>query len=138
MVEERGVYRHKARARQLLLFDGMQYGNITPTDIDMTIEYKDRARIFVEVKGRTKDVPIGQRLLLQRFVDDFRASGKDAIAIIAEHDVDDSSEDIHIKDCSVREIYYKKRADDVDCNWRKPHGAFTVKQLTDAFIELNA
>ena len=84
-MEERGVYRHPARARQLLLFDGMQYGNITPTDIDATIEYKDRARIFVEVKGKSKDVPTGQRLLLQRFVDDFRASGKDAIAIIAEH-----------------------------------------------------
>lgn len=137
VAEERGVYKHKTRARQLLLFDWMQYGNITPTDIDMTIEYKDRARIFVEVKGRTKDVPIGQRLLLQRFVDDFRASGKDAIAIIAEHEVDDSSKDIHIKDCSVREIYYKKRADDAGCNWRKPHGAFTVKQLADAFIELN-
>ena len=67
-MEERGVYRHPARARQLLLFDGMQYGNITPTDIDATIEYKDRARIFVEVKGKSKDVPTGQRLLLQRFV----------------------------------------------------------------------
>mgnify|MGYP000009378991 FL=1 len=137
-MKERGVYRHPARARQLLLFDGMQYGNITPTDIDATIEYKDRARIFVEVKGKSKDVPTGQRLLLQRFVDDFRASGKDAIAIIAEHGVEDANQDVHLKDCSVREIYYKRKADDTDCEWRKPHGAFTVKQLTDAFIELNA
>ena len=137
-MEERGVYRHPARARQLLLFDGMQYGNITPTDIDATIEYKDRARIFVEVKGKSKDVPTGQRLLLQRFVDDFRASGKDAIAIIAEHGVEDANQDVHLKDCSVREIYYKRKADDTDCEWRKQHGAFTVKQLTDAFIELNA
>lgn len=45
-MEERGVYKHPARARRLLLFDGMQYGNITPTDIDATIEYKDRARMM--------------------------------------------------------------------------------------------
>lgn len=137
-MEKRGVYKSKYRGRQLLLFDGMRYDNITPTDIDATIEYKDRAVIFIEVKLRKVDVPLGQRVMLERFVDDFRNAGKDAIAIIAEHEVKDAEQDILLKDCTVREIYYKRKNNDKRCMWRSPKGEITVKQLTDSFIELNA
>lgn len=119
------------------MFNGIKYGNITPTDIDMAIEYKDKARILVEVKHGEKEVPAGQKLLLKRFVDDFRACGKDAIAIIAQHDVDDAEKDVQVASCQVREIYYKRKADGTDCEWRKPNGFFTVEKLIDAFIELN-
>ena len=46
----RGAIMHAERAKQLNDFNGLQYGNITPTDIDGVIDYKDRAMVFLEIK----------------------------------------------------------------------------------------
>lgn len=118
---------NRARARQLICFDGMQYGTIMPTDIDGAIEYHDKAAVFFELKYRDTPVPVGQKLALERFVKDIIASGRDAIAIVAEHSVTDPNDDVIVKDCNVREIYHGR-------DWRPPHHKYTVGELVDAYL----
>lgn len=74
-MESRIHNRHKMK--QLIDFKGCAVdGGMYPTDIDGVIEYKDSKYIIFEVKYGDSEIPIGQRLALQRMVDDFTKSGK--------------------------------------------------------------
>lgn len=117
------------RMKQLIDFSGLELdGGIYPTDIDGFIEYHDSEYILIEVKHAKAQVPYGQRLALQRAVDDFTTSGKDAVAIVCEHHVDDVSENVVAAKCNVREIYYGKE----HC-WRPPDEPMNVRQAIDSF-----
>ena len=129
--EKRGSYNHNRLGKQLLRFDGLEYGTITPMDVDCAIEYRDAKIVLIEVKMKNVQVPIGERLALQRFVDDFTRAGKQAIAIVADHTVFDPNDDIQIVDCLVRELYLG-----TERRWRPPKKMMTVKTLTDSFLEM--
>lgn len=79
---------NKRKMKQLIDFKGCAMdGGMYPTDIDGVIEYKDSKYIIFEVKYGDSEIPIGQRLALQRMVDDFTKSGKQAIVLICSHTV---------------------------------------------------
>jgi hypothetical protein len=64
---ERGVIEHRERARQIVSFAGLRFGNITPTDIDGLIEYKNCCFLLLELKHYSRpELPYGQRLALER------------------------------------------------------------------------
>lgn len=126
----RGVIYNKARSQQINDFGNMAYGNITPTDIDGLIEYKDKGYIFYEIKYGDKEVPRGQRLALQRLIDDIEKAGKIGCVVIAEHDIQDTDESVPLDGCRVRELYFAGK-------WWANTGAYAnVKELTDRFIGL--
>lgn len=129
---ERGKIRHVERAQQINDFGGLRYGTITPTDIDGIIEMHDRGYIVFEVKYGNADVPRGQRLCLQRMVDDFKKAGKKAIAIVVEHCVDDANEAVDNANCQVREIYTSGAT-----GWRPPKMPCRLKELIDEFVAVN-
>lgn len=81
-------------------FSGIAYGNITPTDIDGLIEYKDKCFIFIEAKYGKGELPHGQRLALIRLCDNLR---KPAILIITEYETEGV---IDFATTVVREYYY--------------------------------
>lgn len=117
------------RMKQLIDFKGLDIdGYIYPTDIDGLIEYKDSEYIIFEIKYGDAVVPIGQRLALQRMVDDFTKAGKQAVAFICEHTVRDSSKQVVAAWCKVREIYYGGEKE-----WRAPTRFITVRQAVDSF-----
>lgn len=126
---ERGVYQNANRGRQLLRFDGFQYGTITPTDIDAVIEYHDQIWVLFEAKLIGKAVPNGQRTLLERGIHDAVKAKKHGIALIVEHSVNDPNKDIILKDCMVREVYTTE-----DMRWRPPKWTINAKDMTDAYI----
>ena len=81
-MEETRIHNLK-NMRQPLDFQGCSIGNgIYPTDIDALIEYRDSEYIIFEVKFKDYEVPFGQKLALQRMVDDFTKAGKQAIVIV--------------------------------------------------------
>lgn len=117
------------RMKQLIDFKGLELDNgIYPTDIDGLIEYHDSEYIILEVKHNKAKVPWGQRLALQRMVDDFTKAGKKAVAIVCEHSVDDTNRPVVAAVCNVRELYYggEKR-------WRPPDSPMTVRQAVNNF-----
>jgi len=117
------------RMKQLVDFKGLGVdGYIYPTDIDGLIEYKDSEYIIFEVKLSGAEVPMGQRLALQRMVDDFTKVGKQAVALICEHTVWDSDKPVVAAWCKVREIYYGEEK-----KWRAPTSEITVREAVDSF-----
>lgn len=123
-------YKNPNRGRQLLLFDSLNYdNNVSPMDLDGLIEYHNKKRVLLEVKLGQTPVPYGERTALERMVVDFSIAGKEAMAIIAEHNVFDTKEDVLVKDCVVRELYYSKER-----RWRPPKQMMTVQMLLDSFL----
>lgn len=115
--------------KQLIDFKGLSVdGNIYPTDIDGLIEYKDAEYIIFEVKYGDAEVPFGQRLALQRMVDDFTKAGKQAVVFICEHTVRDANKPVVAAWCKVREIYYGKGKE-----WRTPGSEISVRAAVDSF-----
>jgi hypothetical protein len=126
----RGVIENVKRKQQINDFSGLLYGKITPTDTDGLIEYKNKAWVLIEVKYLENELPFGQRLAFERFINDV-SHKKQAIAIVAEHEIHDTDESIDVAECSVRECYWSGRM-----QWKKPSEFINVKQTIDRFIEL--
>ena len=100
------VYNHN-RARQQRDYSGLLFGNITPTDIDGIIEYKNMAYVIIELKYGDAVLPYGQRLALERLTDDLQQSGKLTLCIIASHETHDVNTDIDAANAHVSEFRYK-------------------------------
>lgn len=107
--KNRGVIQYKDRARQLINFENLRIGKITPTDTDGEIEYHDKAWIFIEIKYKSANVPQGQKIAFERKVNDVTRGGKKAVLFVASHYVDNPMNDIDAGACIVREIYYNNR-----------------------------
>ena len=89
--------------------DGKMYptdNKMYPTDIDGFIEYKNKLRIFIEIKYRKTILPTGQKLALERICCDMEVAGKKSIVLIAEHTQDDANINIDVSVCQVREYYF--------------------------------
>lgn len=115
--------------KQLIDFEGLDVdGYIYPTDIDGLIEYKNSEYILFEVKYGKAEVPYGQKLAIQRMIDDFAKVGKHAVAFICEHAVRSTKEPVIAAQCKVREIYYGKEQ-----RWRTPDCEITVREAVDNF-----
>ena len=129
MSDERGKIHSRNRARQIIDFSGLRFGNITPTDIDGMIEYKNKALIYYEFKLKGNKMPDGQRLAFEREVQDHAKVGKRAIAILLEHEVFDYSIDIPAAYCTVSKYYLNPNR-----GWIKPKSRETALSLTEKFI----
>jgi hypothetical protein len=121
----RGEIRNRQQATQVRDFSGLRYGKITPTDIDGVIEYHNLAYVFIETKFRDAELPFGQRLAIERMVDDL-CKRKPTIGLIASHN---SSGDIDVANTMVMEIRFNKSW----LNYRSEN--FTTKQVIDHFLD---
>lgn len=136
-----GIVNYPNRFRQICNFNELKYGTITPSDIDLVIEYHDKKWLLGELKLDGVELPIGQRLLLERAAIDYSLAKKQTIAFVAHHFVTDYTEDIDVSKAFVTEIcigettndeYGRRRGE-----WHKVNYAITVKELCDSFIGHN-
>ena len=128
--EQRGRFNYTQRARQLLRFDDLLLpDNVSPMDVDGFIDWHDRKRILIEIKTKGAKLPLGERLSLQRMVEDFSKAGKDSLAIVAEHTVFNRQEDVMVSECLVRELYTSR-----EHLWRPPKKMITVRAIIDSFL----
>jgi hypothetical protein len=123
---DRGKIINRNFASQIRDFSGLRFGNITPTDIDGFIDFQNNCFIVMEFKHKDSKLPFGQKLAIERLVDNLEAAGKKCIGIVAEHD---TSGDIDCANCYVREYRYRKQ-------WYPKPIPTTVKQLIDKFLKL--
>ena len=117
---------NRERLNQFVDYSNLTIGSIHPTDSDGEIEYKDKAWIFFEIKYRSKELTWGQSLAFRRKVDDITKSGKPAVLFVAEHYVDDVSQDIDAAECIVRSFYYQGK-------WYQGDGS-DLKAYTNRFV----
>jgi hypothetical protein len=125
--ENRGKIQFRDRARQIIDFSGMRFGNITPTDIDGFFERRDEIFIFYEFKYGEASMPEGQKKALKRTIDAITASGRKAALFVCSHDVSDATQDIDAAKAKVRWYYYDHRQ-----IWE--HKDRNVKEATDAYL----
>ncbi len=120
------------RMKQLIDFKGLELdGGIYPTDIDGLIEYHDKEYIIEVTHGKAR-VPVGQRVAMQRMVEDFTKIGKRAVAIVCEHNIDDVNKPIIVAYCRVREFYYGG-----EHKWRPPDNRMTVREMVNKFVKFS-
>ena len=118
---DRGKIRNREYAKQLRDFSGLRWGNITPTDIDMFIEFNNELFIYAEGKhGKTK-LPYGQRLALERQHDAIEKAGINVYTFIVEtnDDMINDDGDIDYSKAIIREYRWNSI-------WHFPKGEITI------------
>ena len=126
-MEERGKhFRNMDRARALMCYDGMNFQGMMPTDLDMVIEIGNSTLIVGELKYGNAEVPIGQRLVIERICTNWAKEGRHALGIIAHHQ---EKGDVLVKDAKVTMYWDTERS-----KWVKPERDYTVKSIIDAYI----
>ena len=124
VVPIRGVIKYRGRARQIIDFRGLTYGNITPTDIDGLIEYKDKCILLIEIKHQSKPgLDFGQRVAFERVC---TGMNKPTLLLHAVHN-EPVQNDIDAADCVVHRYFWKKK-------WLIPRSIVTVKEAADKFF----
>ena len=126
----RGKIQNVARKQQIIDFSGLLFGSITPTDMDGLIEYHDKAYAILEFKYGNVELPYGQRLCIQRLVNDLAHSGKKIVAAVIGHNVHDVNQSIPAAECFVREVYLGDER-----RWRPPIRPMTTLELLEAFFD---
>ena len=126
---QRGQIVFRNRAKQIKDFSGLLFGNITPTDIDGLIEYHGRAYIIIELKLIGAPIPYGQRLALERLVDDLQRVGKRSLCIIAEHNTVNTEDVIDVAKAIVSEYRVRRQ-------WLIPDRELAVRTKIKEFLEL--
>jgi hypothetical protein len=123
----RGEINKPDRASQLRDFSGLRFGNITPTDIDGLIEYKNLGYVIFELKYMNTEIPKGQELALERLTDDLQKSGKTCLCLISNHQTSDCNIPIDAANTIVQRYRYKGK-------WREGHSILT-KDLIKRFFD---
>jgi len=124
--ENRGVIQHDKRARQIVLFDGLRWGKITPTDIDGFLDFGNRLMFFIETKFVGVSLPLGQRLALERLCDATYKHRLKSYAFIAEHNAQQGS-DIILAEAIVTEVRHHGA-------WLIPRERCDVKMAVEAYL----
>ena len=109
--ENRGRFQHPARARQLILYDGLNLPEkITPTDMDLFVESRKENRMAViEFKFKDADLPDGQKYAFTDMVNVYERAGKEAVFAVCRHDVENPNKDVLARDAVVSSFYWKRR-----------------------------
>ena len=107
---------NRDKAKQLLSFDGMQYGLCRPTDVDISMDFQQKCFVFVELKTLGAPLTMGQKIHLQGLVDAIVAGGRKAYAILAHHSTPDCDHDVHCATAEVFSVYTGGRG-----GWDKVH-----------------
>jgi hypothetical protein len=121
---ERGHFRNTTHAEQLISFVGLQWGKITPSDIDAAIDFGGRAFVYIEVKYDDTPISRGQELLLERLCGLAEKAGVFGLAILAKHHQDVGT--VILADAKVVRFYWRG-------DWHPERENRTVRQALESF-----
>ena len=124
-MQDRGVINNRDYAAQIRDFSGLRWGTITPTDVDGCIDWHNRRWVLIELKRLGTELPLGQRLCLERLCDDLQQV-KPTLFIIAEHD-DIPPGDIDTANAIVVKYRFEGK-------WHPLKQPWTVKAFIDRFL----
>lgn len=126
---KRGVIYNRDKKRRLMTFEGLQFGNITPTDIDAFIDFGGKVYVVIEAKGVGVPVPTGQRIALERLLHKLGEPPSKAIVVIADTPDGAMEDDVDLGQCCAREVWHLK-----DCKlMRSQIDSDTVRDVIDKF-----
>jgi hypothetical protein len=125
MTGDTGKIRNPARAFQHIDYTGIRYGNATPSNIDGILELQGRLFVLFEYKHvSAQPMPKGQRMMIERIVDNLQSDNVFSIAIVGVHD-SPIGEEINASVARAIEIRWKSQWIDLS------HSSYTVKSCVD-------
>lgn len=133
--ENRGTIQNEEYAKRIINFGGLRYGNITPTDIDGVIEYHDTHIVFFEFKYGEAPLPYGQRVALERIVNNCANAGKQAILCVCRHNTPQGQQ-IDAANTPVSDVYVGG-SNGFTGQWIDEQFGRTLKEICDAFLGIN-
>jgi hypothetical protein len=83
------------------------------TDIDAILDYGNKGWVLVECKVKGNPLPYGQKLALERMVNDFAKAEKPALLVVAEHETP-INEDIRFEETKTNLIYFNGKWRNLD------------------------
>ena len=95
------------KVKQSIDFTNIQWGKIHPSDIDAVLEFNNELLILIEVKQKGKEIPTGQRLMLERICDSWHT--KKALVLLVWHDFKNEKIDIPLDECIIEKVYFKNK-----------------------------
>lgn len=114
--------------KQVILYEGLENGKISLSDIDAVMELRDKFLILFEVKKEGIDIPKGQRGMLEAIIDAWQETGRIGMIVKADHNQE--GEFIYLRQCLVVDIYYNG-------TWRPQTNKITVREFLDNFYKKN-
>ena len=126
--EAESKIKHNNRCRQLIDFKSLQDGKMMPTDIDGMMEFKNKAYVFFELKYEGAYMPTGQRIALERLVNDTAKAGKKSICFFAYHNQKNYLDSIDAGNSIVQSCFYEGK-------WQKVDGNLTLRDCTNEFLK---
>lgn len=109
----------------------MQYGNLAPTDFDAFIEFNNKVFIIIETKYLDAQMPLGQRLALERICDAIYESGKIATVLVTSHDTPEDS-DIDLGNSTVTKVRWQNKWVEINSGEKLND---VVNKLKDKYIK---
>jgi hypothetical protein len=106
------LIRNRNQTRQAIDFSGIQNGKIHPTDIDGVLEFDNEVLILFEVKRFNNDIPIGQRLVLERICDSWKT--KKSIVLFVNVNIENDIDYIPLKNGYVTKYYINGKWSDLN------------------------
>jgi hypothetical protein len=122
----RGAARDRAHAEQGKDFSGLQFGKITPTDIDGSVDFAGRVFVVIEAKYRGAAMPVGQRKHLEYVCASHHKAKHPAAALVVSHDTP-PDEQIKFADCIVTEAWWAGK-------WLKPATQITCREAIEKLL----
>lgn len=128
-MSERGVIQHRTRAEQKCEFSGMRFANgITPTDLDVFIDFGNKAFVFIEAKYDAAQMPRGQELAHERLCDACERGGVPSLYLVVSHTTP-VFQLIDVSKCDVVRYRYKG-------TWLTPRTTITAREAVDKFLRI--
>jgi hypothetical protein len=125
---ERGVIENKERAMQVNDFSGLKWGNITPTDIDCSIDFNHGAAfVFAELKLADTPTKNGQMEHYENLCKAIHDGGRPAAAFLCEHNIKDVKIDVPAHASIVKEYCINGGV------WVECGDGYTLKEAIDWF-----
>lgn len=106
----KSLIRNSNQTKQGIDFTGIENGKIHPTDIDAVLEFDNEALVLIEVKRINNNIPIGQRLVLERICDSWHTDK--SIVLFVTHNFKNDLVDIPLVECIVKKYY-------INGNWNE-------------------
>ena len=106
----KSLIRNSNQTKQGLDFTGVENGKIHPTDIDAVLEFDNEALVLIEVKRINNNIPIGNRLVLERICDSWHTDK--SIVLFVTHNFKNDLVDIPLVECIVKKYY-------INGNWNE-------------------
>lgn len=122
----RGVIQNREAAERISDFSGLRWGKITPTDIDLFLDFQNK--VFIVGEGKTTGLKLkyGQKLALMRLTDACAGVG-DSLLLV--WDIPrDLTGDIPTHGMIVRDSYQNGQ-------WDDEYAGVTVRHAIDMFRE---